>query len=146
MTLRSIIGFKPLALALATGVVAGLAAQALAAAYVYMNGGFGSGDLRSFQHWNVRFGGSIAVAATVVLPALRGLRRRIAAPIAILVGAALGFAFTYYNWKMLGDWFRAWSFPVFLVWAFAATLSILLGLAASRRTHLRSARGATARD
>lgn len=133
MNLRKHIGLRPVAVAIATGLAAGLAAQAFAAASVYTNDGFGSGDLHSFRYWNVRFGAATTVVAAASLPTLRRWRRGFSTATAIGLGVAIGYAFTYYNWKMLGDWFRAWSFPVLFAWVFGAVVGLLFGITVSRR-------------
>ena len=92
--------------------------------YLSTHNWFGSGDLVAFRFWLTPFCGLIGVSnlSFIFLTERRSLLLRV--PLGIVIGALLGFIWTFFVATVLGPWFNAFSFPVLYFWMIGGALSL----------------------
>jgi hypothetical protein len=88
----------------------------VAIAFINMNQGFGSSDLWTFIFWTIPFVGLMAGITSPSIKLYRRLSFAIRLIVAVIIGALVGFLWTYIVATFLGPWFRAFSFPVLYCW------------------------------
>lgn len=88
----------------------------VAIVFINMNQGFGSSDLWTFIFWTLPF---VGLAAGITSPSIKLYRRLsfvLRLIVAVIIGALVGFLWTYIVAIFLGPWFGAFSFPVIYCW------------------------------
>lgn len=105
-----------------------LAATAGAVAYLYAADWLGLGDLKSFLTYTVPLAIFIGLVATVLGRQELRIQNAARYVLGLAVGGVFGFLFTLAVSLVLGDWFRAYSFPVLACWVAGASAGLVSGL------------------
>jgi hypothetical protein len=122
---------RPLAFA------ATISASLLAAVVLTFVTGWGSDDLGAFLYWTLPFAGIVAL---VTPRAARMLRGRALVLVAALAGALVGTAWTAVVAVLLGPWFLAFGFSVWLAWMAGGAAGLVLGAGSPSPQLLQAAR------
>lgn len=115
-------------------IAAGGAASSwlLAAGYVVVNEGCGSGDLVAFAFWCALFAAFLAATSVTVVGLIPPRNRPARTAWGLLAGGLIGVGFTFIAYLSLGPWILAFSFPAGLTWILGgAVAGGAIGLAAA---------------
>ncbi|GAC1657708.1 MAG: hypothetical protein NVS4B3_24570 [Gemmatimonadaceae bacterium] len=115
-----------------SGVFSALAAFAGAAVYVGTRNGFRSANLATFGVWCAFLGVTVAVLPAIFVRAGLPTQRTLRGLYGIGVGLVVGIALTLAMWLALGQWIRAFGFPVLYLFAGGAATAVGLTFAATK--------------
>lgn len=118
-------------------VLGATAAWAIAAVYVWANGGFGASDLPAFAFWCGAYAIYLGITWWLLGPLIHGKRFLVRAGQAIVLGALASAVFTLALAVGMGPWIGAFAFPVGLVWVLAgAGTYVVLARVAAPSPHI----------
>jgi hypothetical protein len=93
---------------------------------------FGAGDLNGFLICTGIFSAIVAGVGLLLFHLVAPLSIWLRYAAGTIVGLALGFLFTLANRLLLGDWFGAWSIPVFTCWLGGGILGVAAAVGTRR--------------